>query len=201
VVHGPDLTESVEPKPFGTLGESKLLAEKYILSQYVVDKKVYVLRPSIIHGKGSIGNKNMKRMYEWITKGYPFPFGRFECSRSFTSMENLTYVLKRMLELDIPSGIYNVVDDGALSVVEVYEIMGTVLGKKTKVWRINKSIIRMYSKLGKRFNWYFNDYRYDKLTSNFGVSNEKIKQALGIEQMPVSAVEGLKKTVLEYKTN
>lgn len=198
-VHGPDLTEDVEPKPFGTLGESKLLAEKYILDQYVIGKKVYVLRPCIIHGNGSVGNKNMRKLYRWVERGYPLPFGKFECRRSLTSIDNLTFVLKQMLELNIPSGIYNISDDGSLGINEIYEIMGSVIGKKVTIWRVNKLFLKTLSRFGKRFHWYLNDYRFSKLSSNFTVSNEKIKKALNITKMPVSAIEGLSKSIQSYK--
>ena len=40
--------------------------------------------------------------------------------------------------------------------------------------------------------------RLRKLTENYVVSNEKIKRALGIERMPVTAVEGLRKTIRSF---
>ena len=42
--------------------------------------------------------------------------------------------------------------------------------------------------------------RLQKLTENYVVSNEKIKNALGITQMPVSAKEGLTKTLKSFQT-
>ena len=41
--------------------------------------------------------------------------------------------------------------------------------------------------------------RLDKLTENYVVSNAKIKNALGIEKMPISAIEGMKKTLLSFR--
>jgi len=198
-VQGLALTEDVEPKPFGALGESKLLAEKYILEQYVVDKKVYVLRPCIIHGYGSLGNKNMNWLYKWVKKGYPFPFGKYQCYRSFTSVDNLSFILKQILKKNIPSGIYNVSDDGCLTLSEIYEIMGVALGRKVFIWNISKSFVKLASKVSSRFNDYFDDYQYQKLSTDFVVSNEKIKKALAIDKMPVSIVDGLTKSILEYK--
>ena len=40
--------------------------------------------------------------------------------------------------------------------------------------------------------------RLRKLTENYVVSNEKIKRALGIERMPVRAVDGLRKTIESF---
>ncbi len=39
----------------------------------------------------------------------------------------------------------------------------------------------------------------DVLTENYVVSNEKIKQALGIDKMPVSAKEGMRKTLDSFR--
>jgi len=41
--------------------------------------------------------------------------------------------------------------------------------------------------------------RLHKLTENYVVSNRKIKSALGIEKMPLSAHEGIRKTLENFK--
>lgn len=44
-----------------------------------------------------------------------------------------------------------------------------------------------------------NQQRLRKLTENYVVSNAKIKRALGIEKMPVSAKEGMRKTLDSFR--
>jgi hypothetical protein len=44
-----------------------------------------------------------------------------------------------------------------------------------------------------------NKDRLHKLTENYVVSNDKIKHALGIERMPLSAKEGMRKTLESFK--
>ena len=44
-----------------------------------------------------------------------------------------------------------------------------------------------------------NEERRGKLTENYVVSNEKIKKALGIERMPMSAKEGMIKTIRSFE--
>ena len=46
-----------------------------------------------------------------------------------------------------------------------------------------------------------NTERLRKLTENYVVSNDKIKSALGIEKLPLSAEEGLVKTIKSFKIN
>ena len=50
-------------------------------------KKVYILRPCMIHGPGNKGNLNL--LYGVVSKGMPWPLGAFENRRSFTSIGNL----------------------------------------------------------------------------------------------------------------
>ncbi len=44
-----------------------------------------------------------------------------------------------------------------------------------------------------------NQQRLRKLTENYVVSNAKIKRALGIEKMQVSAQEGMRKTLESFR--
>lgn len=55
-------------------------------------------------------------------------------------------------------------------------------------------MIRLLAKTGDIFHLPLNSERLKKLTESYVVSNQKIKKALGIEKMPVSAEEGMKKT-------
>ena len=82
------LTEDVVPMPVGPYGESKIEAEKYILSHELpTGKSVYILRPCMIHGPGNKGNLNL--LYSVVSKGIPWPLGAFENRRTFTSVENI----------------------------------------------------------------------------------------------------------------
>ena len=69
-------------KPSNYFGQSKLLAEEYILSKEIPnDKHVYILRPCMIHGPGNKGNLNL--LYKIVSKNIPWPLGAFENKRSF----------------------------------------------------------------------------------------------------------------------
>lgn len=114
-----ELTEEYLPNPLTHYGRSKLLAEQFILSQPIPEgKRVYVLRPCMIHGPGNKGNLNL--FYNLVSKGLPWPLGAFENKRSFCSIDNLMFIIKELIEReDIPSGIYNVADDEPLSTNEL----------------------------------------------------------------------------------
>ena len=147
----------------------------------------------MIHGPGNKGNLNL--LYQVVRKGIPYPLGAFENRRSFTSVDNLSFVIEQLIRKDIPTGIYNVGDDETLSTNELIALMANMLDKPNITWNWNKSLIQFCAKIGTVFHLPLNTERLQKLTENYVVSNAKLKLALGIEKMPVRAEDGLRKTV------
>lgn len=191
------LTEDVTPCPVGPYGESKIKAEEYILSHPAVGKQVYILRPCMIHGPGNKGNLNL--LYSVVSKGIPWPLGAFENRRTFTSIDNLSFVISGFLTKDVPSGIYNMGDDDALSTNELIEVICESLGKKAHIWKLPKGLMNGVAKIGGWLHLPLDPERLRKLTENYISSNAKIKAALGVEQMPIDARTGLKKTLESFK--
>ena len=201
-VAGEVLTEEVVPAPIGPYGESKIAAENYILKKLRIEneelknKRVYILRPCMIHGPGNKGNLNL--LYNVVKKGIPWPLGDFENRRSFTSVDNLCYVIEGLLTKEAASGIYNMGDDEALSTNELIELMCEVLGLKPHIWKLNRSLMEACARVGTVLHLPLNKERLRKLTENYVVSNAKIKVALGIDRMPVRAEDGVRKTIRSF---
>ena len=213
-VEGDLLTEECIPTPVGPYGESKIAAENYIIEKFapealkrpfhnftdedaVVDgKKVYIMRPCMIHGPGNKGNLNL--LYGVVSKGIPWPLGAFENRRSFTSIGNLQEVIKGLLTKDAPSGIYHMGDDEALSTNELIEVICSALGKKAHIWNIPRGLMNGVAKIGDVLHLPLNTQRMQKLTENYVVSNAKIKAALGMKEMPVRAKDGLRETIKSF---
>lgn len=199
------LMEDVVPAPVGPYGESKIAAERYILDSvngdgFKVngsDKQVYIFRPCMIHGPGNKGNLNL--LYGVVKKGIPWPLGAFENRRTFTSVENICFAVNGVLTKNVPSGIYNMGDDEALSTNELIEEICKSLGKKAHIWRLPKGLMTGFAKVGGWLHLPLNPDRLQKLTENYVSSNAKIKAALGVEKMPVDAREGLKATLESFK--
>jgi len=187
------LKENDMPNPKTHYGIAKQQAEEYILSQELPKgKRVYILRPCMIHGPSNKGNLNL--LYKLVSKGLPWPLGAFENQRSFLSVENLCFVIKELIENEaIPSGIYNVADDEPLSTNEVIQLLGGSFGKPAKLWRISQNLIRLLAKIGDVLPLPLNSERLQKLTESYVISNEKIVKAIG-RPLPVSAKEGLRNT-------
>ncbi len=191
------LVESDSYDPKTHYGISKRQAEQYILSkQLPEDKRVYILRPCMIHGPGNKGNLNL--LYSLVCKRIPWPLGAFSNQRSFLSIENLCFIIRELLEnKEVTSGIYHLADDQAISTNELIEIIGVSLGKSSKIVKVPSWIISKTANLGDYLHLPLNSERLQKLTESYVVSNAKIKKALK-KELPVSTKEGLIETIKSF---
>lgn len=192
------LTEDAIPNPKTDYGIAKHQAEQYILNAALPEgKRVYILRPCMIHGPGNKGNLNL--LYQLVAKGLPWPLGAFENQRSFLSIENLCFVIKEILENEkTPSEVYQIADDKPLSTNELIQLLGKSLNKKSSIWSIPTSWIKGVAKLGDVLHLPLNSQRLQKLTENYVVSNQKIVAAMG-KPFPVTAEDGLLKTFKSFR--
>lgn len=194
------LTEEVIPNPVTAYGKSKQMAEAFILANLPANKKVYILRPCMIHGPGNKGNLNL--LYSLVSKGFPWPLGAFENQRSFCSIDNLCFVIKEILtKQEIPSGIYNVADDASISTNELIQLIAASQNSPARIFHIPKGLIGSFAKLGDYLHLPLNSERLQKLTESYVVCNAKIKRNLGIKKMPIKAQEGLEKTFKGFAEN
>ena len=223
-VSGDLLTEDDTPNPGTPYGQSKLAAEEKILELGIpTDRRVYILRPCMMHGPGNKGNLNL--LYKLVRKGIPWPLGAFENQRSFLCIDNLIYILESLLKGSArelcafdnppsaadksaqlhgltpcatpcaPSGIYHLADDDPLSTNELIRLIAESEQRKARILRFPTGPIRAAARAGDFLHLPLNTERLKKLTESYVVSNAKIKSALGIDRLPVSVEEGLRKTV------
>ena len=174
--------------------QSKYQAEEYILAQKVPPgKRVYILRPVMVHGPGNKGNLNLlfgvvKRLGIW-------PLAAFENKRSFVSVENLCFVVKALIENEkVASGVYEVADEEVLSTNQLVALAGEALQKKVAFWKIPKGLVYLLAKLGDVLPLPLNSERLEKLTENAVVDARPLLKALGIKSLPLRTLDGFKKT-------
>lgn len=193
------LDENADANPQTPYGKSKLEAENYLLSQKLpAGKRLFIIRPCMIHGPGNKGNLNL--LYKVVEKGIPWPLAAFENQRSFLSIDNLNFLILKMLRnKDIPSGVYQFADDERLSTNDLVKIISKVSGKKENLWKLNAKLISGCAKIGDVLKLPLNSERLKKLTESYVVSNAKIKAVLGITQLPISTEQGLEKTIKSFQ--
>jgi nucleoside-diphosphate-sugar epimerase len=180
-------------------GQSKQRAEEYLLKQKLeTGKRLFILRPCMIHGPGNKGNLNL--LYKVVAKHIPYPLAAFKNSRSFLSVSNLSYAVKQLItNINIKDGIYNLADDEPLSTNSVITIIANVIGNKPRLWKVSPAIIKAIAAAGDKLHLPLNSERLKKLTESYVVSNRKIKDALNITAFPVSSSEGLQNTIESFK--
>ncbi|MGF7024186.1 NAD-dependent epimerase/dehydratase family protein [Sphingobacterium sp. HSC-15S19] len=190
--------EDITGNPLTAYGRSKYQAEQYLLGNKLAEgKRLFIIRPCMIHGPGNKGNLNL--LFNVVKKGIPWPLASFHNERSFLSVDNLSFLIKAMLETkDLDSGIYNFADDESLSTNDLVTLISETLGKKPRLSAIPSAFIKALVKAGDFLPLPLNSERLKKLTESYVVSNEKIKQALYLRQLPISAKEGLKHTIQSF---
>lgn len=185
-----ELTEITEPNPKTHYGKSKLLAEQYILSKPIPKgKRVFILRPCMIHGPGNKGNLNL--LYRVVAKLRFWPLGAFANKRSYCGIKNLLFVINELINnKEVSSGIYNVSDNNPLSSNQIIELISSSEGKCILILNIPQRIIRFISKFGTLLNFGFNERSLSKVTSNYIVSNEKLRLALK-KELPYDVIQNM----------
>ena len=192
------LSEDCEPNPKTHYGKSKLLAESYILSKNIPNnKRVYILRPCMIHGPNNKGNLNL--LYKLVSKRIPWILGAFKNMRSYCSIDNLLFVINEFIHNNaIPSGVYNVADDEHLSTNEIISLMAKSNNKKAIIFNVYPFIIKIIAKIGDVIPLPLNSERLKKLTESYMVSNEKLKKNIG-KELPLTSRVGIINTFKTFK--
>ena len=163
------------------------------------DKKVFILRPCMIYGKGMKGN--LLPLLKMMRHGIPWPLAAFENQRSFASIDNVTYVVEALTTRDVPSGIYPISDDEPMSTNDLVMLIRQCQGRPCRMWSIPRGLVRLLARVGDVIKLPLNSERLKKLTENYVVDNQAIKTALKIPQMPVGIQEGMKRFIQEMIEN
>ncbi len=193
-VQGGSLSEDYPADPKTYYGKSKLEAERYLMNKKIPPGKyLYILRPAMIHGPGNKGNLNL--LYSFAKSGFPYPLGAYDNYRSFTSIENVSHIIRRIVTENISPGIYNLCDDEPISTKEVVRLMFQSLEKRGIILNIPKRVVSAMALIGDFLHLPINSERLKKMTESYIVSNKKIRMALSVDKLPVSSKEGLMSTL------
>ena len=172
-------TEDSIRAPKTPYGESKKLAEDYLQNQIndpsMKDRKIFILRPCMVHGKDNKGN--LRLMIKWADSGLPWLFEKYKNNRSYCSITLLSKLIRELIinADNHDSGPYNCADKGAISSTQLFRIICENRNKKFRSIKIPKLLfhvpINLLSKLG--INKPKNVLQ--KITSDFVLSTEKLE--------------------------
>ena len=193
------LTEDQECHPISIYARTKREAEKWLLDQKMPpNKKLIILRPPMVHGPGDKGN--LKLLYKFVSKGVPYPLSSFANNRSFLSIDNFSFFITQIAVQvdDLQPGIYHIADDESLSTMQIINCINNLQNKNMIILNIPKKLITALAKIGDYLPVPINTKKLKKLTSDLLLSNAKIKNALGIEKLPLTALQGLELTLKSF---
>lgn len=194
------LNEADSCQPVSFYGKSKRAAEEWLLKQNLdKDKKIIIIRPPMVHGPGDKGNLGL--LYKIISKGIPYPLASFNNERSFISINNFIFYIKEIInnKESLEGGIYHISDDEAISTCEIINVIKKVENLKIPNISLPKFLIKGIARCGDFLPLPLNTKKLRKLTNNLLVSNTKIKKALEINKLPLTATEGLELTIKSFK--
>jgi len=201
--------ESIKPleekdicNPTSFYGKSKRESEEWLLKQEIEnDKKIIIIRLPMVHGPGDKGN--LRLLYNMISKGIPYILASFNNERSFISIDNFNFYIKKIIEKNenLDNGIYHISDNETVATKDIIEVIRKIENIKTPNLSLPRFIIKGIARIGDFVPIPINTKKFKKLTNNLLVSNQRIKAALEIKSLPLTAEEGLEKTLRSFKKN
>ncbi len=176
------IDENTECNPLTPYGRSKLEAEKQLEELNDKDFTVSIIRPPMVYGKDAPGN--ISSLISLVNKVSILPFGKIDNKRSFVYIDNLTYLVNRVIEKK-QSGIFLASDDESMSTTKLIELIAKYQQKK--VWLLK---IPFFDSLLKTLK----PSLYKRLFGNLEVDNHHTKEVLELKN-PYTAEEGIRKMV------
>lgn len=194
------LEESAPCHPVSIYGKTKRMAEEWLLSQHLPSqKKLVIVRPPMVHGPGDRGNLDL--LYKIISKGIPYPLAAFQNQRSFISINNFIFYIRQIMlgSQELETGIYHISDDEPVGTREIIEIIRKTENIKSMDLNLPKIVVKAIARIGDFIPIPLNSKKLKKLTNNLIVSNKKINILLKINNLPLTAKEGLELTIKSFR--
>lgn len=180
------ITEETPAIPDSVYGKSKLTAENIIRNELLPLHRAYILQPVLIYGKGQKGNLHL--LEQWIDRHLPNIFTASSNARSLLYIENLHFVIEQIVNRNILPGTFLISNDDPLSTGQLLQMLGEAKQKPPVKIAVPLKLLKAIA--------FFKPGLGDKLLGDLQVSNQKIKNALGIAQMPYTNQQGFSRMML-----
>lgn len=156
------INNNTVPKPANFYGNSKLQAEKGMLTLSDESFKIIILRPPMIYGKGSKGN--YPRLSKAVQKLPIFP--DYENKRSMLHIDNLCEFIKVMIDNE-ESGLFFPQNREYVKTSDMVKIIAEVHGKKITLTKVFNPILKLMVNRVNIINKVFGNLVYDKKMSEY----------------------------------
>jgi hypothetical protein len=136
-------------------------------------------------------------LYKFVRSGIPYPLAAFENQRSFLSLENFCFVIRKIISEKLNAGLYMLSDNDTVSTNKLIDIIADELNKNVLKLKVSKSLIWGLARIGSVARLPFNTQTLTKLCENMVIDNRKLLQNLK-EDLPITSLEGLKYTIRSF---
>lgn len=173
---------------------SKLKAEQALIE---IGKRsaieIVIFRPPLIYGPGV--RANFLRLFRFVDRGYPWPFGRLCNQRSILYVGNMVDAIASVIEHSAAAGEVFLISDGEdLSIPELYRRIAVSLGKRIVMFPFNGSLFALALRAIGRGDL------ARRLLGSLTVDTSKLQTTIGWKPK-YRIEEGLAATAAWYRTN
>jgi UDP-glucose 4-epimerase len=167
-------------------GESKLEAEKALLSLADDTFKIAIIRTPVVYGEGV--KANILKLVELTDRYGALPFGGIDNRRSMVYIGNLTHLIFEIIKQD-KAGLFLAGDDAPFSTSELIAAIAKALRKRCMLFPCLtlKTVLK-----------YLKPQLFQRLYGNLYLDNAQTKASLNLTN-PYSAQEGIERMVAWYK--
>jgi len=176
------------PNPLNPYAISKFEAEQQLLAlSKETGLEVVIIRPPLVYGPEVKGN--FRRLIKLVATSMPLPLAGIDNSRSLVNVQNLCSLIQVCLLHPKAAGEVFLVSDGQdLSTTELVQQIAMVMGKKSRLFYLPATLIRMLTRLFKRSK------EYDRLFGSLQVDISKNEQLLAWKP-EVSVQQGIRSAI------
>jgi len=164
--------------------KSKIEAEDSLLS--VSEKKIFILRPSIIVGPNPKGN--LKTLEKLITRNIPLFIPKRSGILEVTDIRNIQYIIEYLIKMhsETDSGIYNVTDTTKPNIKELIIKLAKKHNRTPRIIQIPNMVFNWLLKILTLFN-----SKYKSKLENVFFNKKRIstKKILQLTDLPFNSYE------------
>lgn len=177
--HEKNVDETAVGDNLSVYAESKLEAEIELLK--IQNKKIFILRPSVIVGPNPKGN--IRLLHRLIKTKLPIPIPRYSSPNNLTDIRNLTEVIEYLVKNYniVESGIYNVNDNLAPDLAAILRSIATNEGVKVRLIKIPNKIFKFGLRILSLTKPEISKKLHSLFFNQIKISNQKISKIVDLK--------------------
>ncbi len=184
--------ENSKANPIDIYARSKYKAERELLL-LKKNLKVVIIRPPLVYGPG-VG-ANFMKIISAVNKELPLPLKNIKNKRSFIYIKNLNaFIYECCINNNADNKIFTISDNCDLSTNELIEKLNFHMNKNSLNFYISEKILRFLFRIIRK------EETFQKLIGSLRIDPTKSFKALKFHP-PFTVDEGLKETIIWYKSN